>query len=43
MAVTITASYQETLTNIEDTVRVVPGFMKAVPLETNVVAAQRGA
>ena len=31
MAVTTEASYQETLTDIEDTVGFVPGFMEAVP------------
>lgn len=31
MAVTTAASYQETLTDIEDTVGFVPGFMEAVP------------
>jgi AhpD family alkylhydroperoxidase len=31
MAVTTTANYQETLTDIEDTLGFVPGFMEAVP------------
>ena len=34
MAVTNTASYQETVTDIEDTIGFVPGFMEAVPEDT---------
>jgi len=31
MAVTTEASYQETLTDIEDSLGVVPGFIAAIP------------